>query len=178
MLNDFYSFLESDDIENTELDLTDDSDMADEGYNCDTNSDDSDDVSEAFDFFTEGDEIDVDDMDDTDTDPEDDSDEDFTDDSDEDLEGCGKKKMTESVRPLAFKPENARLFSTGNGEYLITESDLECVFNYYNQNIDGYETVRKIAEAHNISPNQIRVYLSEGVVSNPNVHLKKAKGEF
>lgn len=77
------------------------------------------------------------------------------------------------VEPISFSESEARLFPRGN-EYLLMESDLQAVSNYFLESKDGYQVLEAIAEAHNIDASEIRVLVNESELFGGK-KVKKAK---
>jgi len=118
--------------------------------------------------------------DDDEEDYEEDDDEDYDDDlldeettiSDEEIEEELKNEGFSFIEPITFSESDVRLFPRDD-QYLLFESELQAVYNYYGGSIDGYGIISKIAETHQIAKNQIMVVISESDVDVPNVKINK-----
>ena len=77
------------------------------------------------------------------------------------------------LNPIRLTENEIRLVER-NGQYLISESDFESVFFNYNSELNGYEILNLIAEAHNIKSNDIIIMMSEGKAMDANMVAKKA----
>ena len=78
---------------------------------------------------------------------------------------------------IRLNENDVRLFKR-NETYLLPESDFESVFFNYNGELNEYEILNKIAEAHNIDSNNIVVMMTEGKVSDTNLVIKKAMNKY
>ena len=77
------------------------------------------------------------------------------------------------LSPIKLTENEVRLVER-NGQYLISESDFESVVFNYNNELNGYEILNIIAEAHDINSNDIVIMVSEGKVMDANLVAKKA----
>ena len=82
-------------------------------------------------------------------------------------------EIEEEVDPLTFSENSVRIFQRSSCN-LISESDFSAVMEYYNYNLTESECLEKIAYAHNLSEDSIKILVEANAIGDG---VKKVKSK-